>query len=78
MAQPTQCLAPEITPQTVYLAGVPINLAQISREHGLDHSYLSRIFAGKQNPSIKTSRRIAAALGMHVGEFIEALVEKVQ
>ena len=39
----------------------------------MDQSYLSRIFAGKRYPSIPHARKIAAAIGMGLEEFLDAI-----
>jgi transcriptional regulator with XRE-family HTH domain len=61
------------TAQSVSFAGHFINLSEIARVEGLNSSYLSRIFSGERNPTIPLARRLANALKMDIGEFIEEL-----
>jgi transcriptional regulator with XRE-family HTH domain len=60
-----------ITPKA--LQGSGKTLLGISRTTGLDQGYLSRVFAGKQRPSIVTAQRIAAACGWDLGVLIAKL-----
>lgn len=59
--------------QTVKFAGKYINLSEISRNQGIDTSYLSRIFRGERMPTVPYIRKISAALGMEVQQFLDAL-----
>ncbi len=61
------------TPQTVYLGKLPVNLSAISRKHTIDIGYLSRIFMGKQVPSVATAEKIASSINMSVGDFLAAI-----
>lgn len=74
---PTHHLESKPTSQSVKFAGVYINLTDLAVCHELDHSYLSRIFSGdRPDPSVSYSRKVAAALGMELGAFLEALKQK--
>lgn len=66
---PTMCLESKPTPQTVYLAGVPINLSTLARTMKADHSYLSRILSGERQPRYRHGQKIASALGMSFEAF---------
>lgn len=57
-------------------AGEYINLAQLSLLAAVDRPYLSKIFSGKQYPSMKVARRIAYALNIRLDIFIEELDRK--
>jgi hypothetical protein len=59
--------------QTVQFAGKSINLSAISRDQGIDKSYLSRIFNGQRMPTMPYARKIAASMGMGLEEFLDAL-----
>lgn len=77
--KPIRCLEAHPTSQSVRFAGMAINLSRIQRAMSppLDHSYLSRIFAGERTPSTAYARMLAAALGMTLQSFLEEL-DKVQ
>jgi len=78
MALPTRCLVEHPSPQSVDFAGTHINLKQLARATGMDHSYLSRCFNGvRPLPSIESCRSLADALGMTLIDFIEALEARV-
>lgn len=64
LEQPTKYLHDNPNPNTPTLAGVAINLAELSREEELDYSYLSHLFSGNKLPSPKYAARLADALGM--------------
>lgn len=67
------CIETRPTAQTVYLGEVPVNLSAISEATNTDIGYLSRIFAKKQTPSLKTARKVSAALNMTLEEFLASL-----
>lgn len=73
MKSPTRCLEAKPTRQSIYFAGRHINLRAIQATAGIDHSYLSRIFAGKRTPRLPHVEKIAAALGMNRNDFLSAL-----
>lgn len=78
-SEPISCLELHPNPRTVYLAGKPVNLMAIARTQGLDESYLSRILNGHRdviNISIGHGMKIAAALGMTLDDFIEAVTAR--
>ena len=58
---------------TIWFAGKPLNLCAIGRAQNLHNSYLSRVFSGNRYPSVKNARKIAAALGMGLEEFLKTL-----
>lgn len=79
--QPTRCLQTRPNRKTVYFAGQPINLCAITVYFdGLpfDHSYLSLIFQGKRRPRAIFAQKLAEALGMDFGAFVDAQEEKVR
>jgi transcriptional regulator with XRE-family HTH domain len=59
--------------QTIPFANKFVNLSAIARAQNIDHSYLSRIFAGKRTPSLMYCKKISAVLGMSIDEFLVAL-----
>lgn len=58
---------------SVRFAGRFINLSEMSRMGELELSYLSMIFNGKREASMKMSRRIAAVLGMDLVDYLEEM-----
>jgi transcriptional regulator with XRE-family HTH domain len=58
--------------------GRNINVSAIARSQGINQPYLSLIFQGKREPSITHARKICAALGMGLEEFLEGLDERRQ
>lgn len=67
------CIEARPTSQTVYMGSVPINLSAISRLQKIDRAYLSRIFSGKQEPTLRVARKIAMALEMGPEDFLKAI-----
>src|SRR3989338_3867129 len=65
------------TKSTIWFDGKPINLSAIGRAQHLHHTYLSRVFSGWREPSIKNARKIAACFGMGLEEFLEKLEKHV-
>lgn len=61
------------TPTSIKLAGVYINLRELSRHLKCDHGHLSRVFNSKRGPSIRMASRIALTLNMTLDEFITAI-----
>ena len=76
MANPVGCIERKPTPQSVKFGGRYINLSAMARSQNMDQSYLSRVFCGKRNPTLDHSRKMAAALGMTMDQFLEALDER--
>src|SRR5262245_9999593 len=56
--------------------GVHINLGLVEKETGMDYRYLSRVLSGRREARTRTARRIAAALGMDLSEFLDAIDER--
>jgi transcriptional regulator with XRE-family HTH domain len=78
MRKPTGCLWKRpIHGQTVYLAGVAINVSEIARLKNMDQAYVSRIVSGKQQPSLKAARAISEALGMTIDQLLTNIQVKV-
>jgi transcriptional regulator with XRE-family HTH domain len=73
MDQPTRCLAEKTNSYTVQFNGIGINLSRVSDETGLAVGYLSKIFSGGRNGSVRTVRLIADALGMSLESFVSSL-----
>ncbi len=71
-----QCVLPAPTKQSTYFAGKPISQSAIARAIDMDQSYLSRILAGKQTPSIRIATLISKALGMSLADFLFHLQSK--
>lgn len=61
------------TNQKVVFADRELNLSEISRNINVSVSYLSRIFAGKRSPSVKTAKKIADSLNMKLEHFLDTL-----
>ncbi|MBU6231690.1 helix-turn-helix transcriptional regulator [Patescibacteria group bacterium] len=70
---PTKCLEPKPNGQSVLFCDVYINLSHVSLRTNLTVAALSFIFSGKRNPTFKTAKKIARALGMGFPEFVHAL-----
>lgn len=62
--------------QSVFFAGQHINLLRLANAQGIDQSYCSRIFAGIRTPSINFARRLSAALGMTLEDFLDGLQQR--
>lgn len=71
--QPSLCLVKKPTGQSVLFAGQYINLHQLAADTGYDRSYLSRVFSGKRQPSLKAAALLASALAMSMDGFVSAL-----
>ncbi|MFZ0980956.1 MAG: helix-turn-helix transcriptional regulator [Candidatus Acidiferrales bacterium] len=74
---PSMCLEPRPKPNSVQFSGQFINLSHLGFRTGITVSHLSMIFGGKRQPSLKNAKKIADALAMAPGQFIEALDEHV-
>ena len=72
-AGPLECIETKPNKRTTKLGGKYINQAAIARSQGIDQSYISRIISGEREPRRAQAKLIAAALGMTVEEFFEAL-----
>lgn len=72
---PMRCVERHPTVRTVWFAGVPITMAELSRSFDphLDQSYLSHIFAGRRTPSVDVCERLALGLGMQLQAFLTEL-----
>lgn len=67
------CIERHPTSQSVLFGDQFINLSLLAKESKLSVSMISKVFACKITPSLPSAIRIAAALHMDVGRFIEAL-----
>lgn len=72
-ALPNDCIEMNPTPQSVYLDGVCINQAALSRVTKMDQGYLSKILSGKHIPGLFAAQKIADALGWTLDRFALAL-----
>lgn len=74
---PTQCIqeTPNRKTRPVQLGGRYINLHDIARDYDLDVSYVSKVIAGKANPTRSFLTKLAVALGMSIGDLMWALDE---
>ena len=45
----------------------------VHRKTGIDYGYLSRIFSGKQRPSLQIAQMIAAAIGWTLDDLVAGL-----
>lgn len=77
LAQPKAFLVEKPNRLSTVFAGKTISLKAISRAQGIDMSYLSRIFSGKREPTLHHTKIIAAALGMGIEDFLEALDRRI-
>lgn len=64
------------TPTSIKIAGVYINLRELSRYLECDHGHLSRVFNSKRGPSVTMARRIAVTLNMTTDDFLNALITR--
>lgn len=69
------CIEQNPTSQSVFFGGQFLNLTILSGDSHLSISYMSKIFNLKRTPSLRSSKRIAAALHIDVGDFIALLDE---
>lgn len=76
MVGPRACLEDNPTSQSVRLCGRWVNLSELARNEGLDHGYLSKIFAGERVASTTYNRRIARGLHMTMDDLLEALDDR--
>lgn len=70
---PRRCLHYKAKANSVLFCGEFIHLSTIQMFTGISMSQLSRIFAGKRNPSISSAEKIAKALKMGMEEFLTGL-----
>lgn len=73
VTSPTKCLEEKPTTQSVVFCDEFINLTKLKLETGLSCSFLSMMFAKKCQPSVRSAKKIASALGMELGEFFKGL-----
>lgn len=75
---PRACLQTTDNRQTrpIELAGVHVNINEIARVSGLDVGGISRVLAGKANPTQKYLQKIADALDMPIGDLIAAIADR--
>lgn len=74
---PRACIEENPTHQTIRFGGRSISLIELAKQGGLNHSYLSRIFAGKRRAGVDYLERVAEVLGMGLEEFRACLKELV-
>lgn len=55
-----------------------INLSHLSFATGLSITFLSKVFKGRRNPSIKSAEIIADGLGMDLHVFLRGLKARVE
>jgi transcriptional regulator with XRE-family HTH domain len=70
---PKRCIQKRPSKQTIRFAGEYISLSQLARETTVDVSTLSRVLAGKRNPSLDVAKKMAPALGMTIDDFLHSL-----
>jgi transcriptional regulator with XRE-family HTH domain len=73
--KPTTCIQPNPTASSIWFGRTWINLSEVSKVTGLHHSYFSHILAGRKNPTLNALSKIAYALSLSTGEFVELLEE---
>lgn len=59
----------------IFFAGEFIDLPMLVIYSHTSKGFISKVFSGQKTPTIPTCIRIALALGMPLGDFVEALVE---
>lgn len=57
----------------IEFGGQYLSLRKLADEHGMDYSYLWRIFNGRRTPSVDYSLRLATLLNMTLDQFFEAI-----
>lgn len=77
MPQPFACLVENPTKSSIIFGGKAINLSALARAQNIDPSYLSRIFSGVRTPRLDYVRRLSAALGMGLEDFLSALDDRI-
>lgn len=70
---PQGCIHHNPSTKSILFSGAYINLNDLHLKSGLSLSYLSLIFNHKRTPSIHSAERIAQALQISVGSFIQSL-----
>jgi len=73
VTSPKSCLENRPTTQSVLFCDEYINLTTISLVTAISISGLSLIFARRRQPSLRSAKKIAGALGMEIGEFLKGL-----
>jgi len=76
--KPTKCIEYFPRRNSLLFCGEFINLSCLYMETGISVQQLSYVFAGKRDPSWPTLQRMAAGLGMKLGEFTEALLDQTE
>lgn len=71
--KPASCLEAKPTAQSVEFGGKMVSVSKIARTQGIDRGYVSRILSGQRVPRIPHAKKIAAALGMGLEEFLAAI-----
>jgi len=70
---PRSCLEDKPTAFSTHFAGAYIDVAAIALASGLGVNRISRVFSGESMLSLDVARRVSAALGMGLGDFIDAM-----
>lgn len=73
-----ECIEHRPSSQSVFFDGFFISLSAIALKTGMSVGGLSYIFSGKYNPSVKSAKKIAKAMGCEVGDFLKALDAHVE
>lgn len=60
----------------IIFAGRQINLNRLATQEGMNYSYIYRVFRGLRVPSMPYAIKLAACLGMELGDFLRALDEQ--
>jgi len=72
---PRKCLDHKPTAKSVYFSGKFIHLTILAMCTGLSIGYISKIFRGEKQPSLKSAKRMADSLGMDFNTFVRHLEE---
>lgn len=73
-----RCIDPNPNSASVFFCHEFINLSVLSLQTGLGVSFLSLLFSGKRQPSLRTIERVSEALGMGIEEFVKGLRDHTQ
>lgn len=76
--RPNKCIEHNPRANSILFCGWFISLGALALATGMQLSHLSMIFSGKRNPTIKSGRIMAQALGMSFPAFLKALDERVE
>lgn len=65
------------TTQSVKFCGQYINLTAVADASGVTQSHVSRIFAGRRNPSVASATKLAGVMKMTLEDLLQGIKERV-